>query len=478
MVLMLGFFIHNEYTRHRMALLNELSLLAAYNGQVIEQSLQHSMQISDFTEVQRILDTVGENENFRLISLLDTSSKVIFAPNGVGIGVQLDNRDPSCQPCHKLSPNERRNGVVVTGENGQRLFRSMQPIVNNQTCSECHDPRQRLIGVLLTDISVAPFEATFLTDLRENLIWGISIILVSAIIANLVMDRLVVSRLNRVACALADFGGGKRDMRLEPGSHDELGQLEVVFNEMGQRMQTEETKNQALTEDLHRQTINQHELLKRLITAQEDERKRVARELHDELGQSLSGLALHSEVIERFIYSNPERAREQLLLTRELIGKTSEQMYELILALRPSVLDDLGLSDALRSHAERVLKGSGITFRMDSSGLIKRLPATIETALYRVFQEALSNIIKHSHGNQVEIILARHDGFFEGEIADNGQGFNLESVESATDNLHGFGLLGMQERLAQCGGSMDIISRVGEGTSIRFHIPLRKVIDE
>jgi signal transduction histidine kinase len=475
MVLLLCVFTFLEYTRHRSFLLNNLSVLASYNGQLIEETLQHSMLLSDFTEVQRILDTVGKNENFRVVYLLDTSSRVIFAPNGAGIGIQLDNHNPTCQPCHKLPPNERPRGVVVSEDDGQRVFRSMHPVENSPACSQCHDPQKRLIGLLLTDISVAPFEKAFVADLRENLLWGGSTILISVIIANLVMGRLVIRRLERVADALASFGSGKRSLRLTTGSSDEIGQLEVDFDEMGQRIQAEEVENQALSEDLRRQTTQQQELLKRLITAQEDERKRVARELHDELGQSLSALALHSEVVGQFIHSDPERALEQLLLTRRLIDKTTQQMYELILALRPSVLDDLGLAAALRSLGERVLNVSGITFELDTTSLIKRLPPSIETALYRIFQEALSNVMKHSGADHVKITLAQCDGVFEGEIMDNGHGFRLENIDREANNPHGLGLLGMQERLAQCGGNMHIFSREGEGTRIQVRIPLAKV---
>jgi signal transduction histidine kinase len=354
----------------------------------------------------------------------------------------------------------------------------MHPIENNPECSQCHDPGQRLLGLLLTDISMAPFEAAFVADLRENLLLGVSTILISAVLAYLVMGSLVIRRLQRVANALAGFGSGHRDLRLNTSSFDEIGRLEVDFNEMGQRIQVEESENRALSEDLHRQTTQQQELLKRLITAQEDERKRVARELHDELGQSLSGLSLHSEVIGKFIHSDPERALEQLSLIRQLIKNTTQQMYELILALRPSVLDDLGLAAALRSHAERLFDGSGITFRLDSSGLVKRLPPSIEIALYRIFQEALSNIVRHSGADQVTITLARRDGVFEGEIVDNGHGFNPENSYSDADSPHGLGLMGMQERVMQCGGSMDISSRLGEGTRIQVHIPLAEADDE
>jgi signal transduction histidine kinase len=111
---------------------------------------------------------------------------------------------------------------------------------------------------------------------------------------------------------------------------------------------------------------------------------------------------------------------------------------------------------------------------METSGLNKRLPPSIETALYRIFQEALNNVVRHSGADQVSITLAQQDGVFEGEIADNGRGFNHNDITLEASNPHGLGLLGMQERAAQCGGSIEIISRVGEGTRIRVRIPLER----
>ncbi len=478
LVLVLSTFTIIEYTRYRSDLLSNLSVMASYNGQLIEDTLQHSMLESNFVDVQRILDVVGKNQNFRVVYIINTAGKVIFASNGAGIGVRLDNTNPTCRPCHDLPSLERPKGIMVSAEDGQRVFRSMQPIENNPECSACHDPQQRLIGLLLTDIYTAPFETALASDLRENLFWALGLILVTLIVVNLAMGRLVVTPLEKVAAALAGFGSGNRDLHLETGSQDEIGQLKAVFNKMAQQIQAEESENQALSQDLQHQTTRQQELLKRLITAQEDERKRVARELHDDLGQSLSGLALHSEVMEQYIQTDPERALEQLSLTRGLIDKTTQQMYELILALRPSILDDLGLVAALRSLAKKVLPESQFTFTLDSSELKKRLPSSIETALYRIFQEALSNIVRHSGANHVTINLAEHVGIFTGEIFDNGHGFNPETISREADNPRGLGLLGIQERVGQCGGTMQITSRIGEGTRLQVRIPLPQVDNE
>lgn len=475
LLFILGAYTAFEYFRVRSDLLTQLSTMASYNGELIEDTLQHAMLNSDFEDVQRILDMVGRNQNFRVAYLLDPGGTIIFAPSGEETGIRLDNTDTACRPCHELSVRERPKSVVISAEDGQRVFRSMQPIENSPECSKCHSTEKPLIGLLLTDIYVAPFEASLTADLRENLIWAVATIVIIILVVNLVMGRLVIDPLEKVTAALARFGRGERDILLTNGRSDEIGQLENDFNQMVSQIQSEEIENRGLSENLRQQTLRQQELLKRLIDAQEGERKRIARELHDELGQSLTGLALQSERMEQIITTDPDLACEQLSQTRELIGKTTQQMYELILALRPSVLDDLGLAAALRSLAKRVLPVDGFEFQLDSSQLTDRLPPSIEIALYRIFQEALSNVVKHSHADQVVITLAQRDGHFEGKISDNGRGFDPQSIDLEAGSHRGLGLLGIQERAAQCGGTIEINSMPGKGTSISVRIPLEEV---
>ena len=472
LIVILGSFGAVEYSRYRSDLLRHLSTMASYNGQLIVGTLQHAMQTSNFDDVQSMLDMIGENENFRIVYLLDTTGTVIFAPNKEGIGTRLDNSNPSCRPCHDLVAAERPSGIVVNSEDGEHVFRTMQPIKNGPECSTCHDPQEPVIGLLLTDIYTAPFEASLSSDLRGNLIWAILMILITLIVVNLAISYLVITPVVKVTKALGSFGSGKRNIRLNGDRVDEIGKLESDFNGMVQQIQTEESEKLALSKDLRHQTNRQQELLKGLITAQEDERKRVARELHDELGQSLSGLALHLEAAQQFVETDPERAMEQLSHTREMIDTTSQQMYELILALRPSVLDDLGLAVALRALAKRVLPADRFVFTMDSSQLTERLEPSIETALYRIFQEAMSNIVRHSAADHVNITLAQRERLFEGEISDNGKGIDLEAGNLKMDNPRGLGILGMQERVAQVGGTIEIRSKPGEGTRILIRIPL------
>lgn len=447
-------------------------MLASQSGRVIENNMRHAMIEADFDEVQVILDSIGDTEEFRVVYLLNTDGEVVFAPNGEGVGNQLLNSQPDCQPCHRLPPEERPSSVVVEVDDGQRVFRSMLPIRNAPECAKCHDSSKPLIGLLLTDIPVAPVEATLTAHLGEDLLWGVGTILIATIVVNLAMSRIVLRRLESLVQALSSYGRERLDLRLPVGDPDEIGQLVIAFNEMGQRIENEADEIRALSDDLRRQSMLRGELLKHLITAQEDERKRVARELHDDLGQALGALALQVQVMERFIPSDSADAIEQLNQTRTLINETSDRMYDLILALRPSALDDLGLVAALRTHAERVFDGTEVGFELNYNRFTERLTPEVETAMYRIFQEALSNVQRHAGANHVSIDLSLHNGVFESEIRDDGRGFDPQAIIMNGANPRGLGLLGIEERVSQLGGQLKIISQPGLGTRIHIRFPL------
>jgi signal transduction histidine kinase len=476
LTLILGIFTIIEASRHRETEIYNLTILASQSGQVIESSLRTAMMETDFSEVQRILNAVGDAGEFRVVYLLDTDGKIIFAPHGEGVGGRLDNNHPSCQPCHKLPPDSRPNSVLVTEDN-QRVFRSMYPMKNAPECMACHDPDEPIIGLLLTDIPFTKVESALAADLRENLLWWVGTIVVTIVVVNLAMSNIVINRLQKLAQALVGFGQDQLSLRLPADDPDEIGQLSEAFNNMSQRIEDEVDENRALSEHLYTQSKQRGELLKHLITAQEDERKRVARELHDDLGQALGALALQTEAIEQLINSDMDEAIDQLNLTRELITDTTDRMYELILALRPATLDDLGLIAALQSHAERFLSGSGIDFQLNADDLTQRLEPEMETALYRIYQEALNNVRRHSGAKKVTISLTKRDGYLVSEIQDDGRGFDPGKLDSDENSPGGLGLLGITERVSQLGGQVEIISNPGAGTFIQLRFPLSEVSD-
>jgi signal transduction histidine kinase len=475
LVVILGTFTVVEYRRERADILFRLSTIASHSARVIENNLRHEMLESDFEGVQGFLDVMGESGEFRVVYLLDPSGRVIFAPGGQDRGNRLDNRQPDCQPCHRLPVGTRPASVVVTAGDGQRVFRSMLPIENSSACAKCHDPGQRVLGLLLTDIPTAPLEEPLVASLRENLLWWAGTILVTVLIVNLVMSRLLIRRLEAIAQVLTRFGRGQRELRLESDNPDEIGQLASTFNEMGRNIQVEEARNRALSAEIRSHAARQRDLLRQLMTAQEEERKRVARDLHDDLGQDLAGLAVGLESVHHAWSNPPEQVIAQLRQIRAQIGEMTDRTYDIILALRPSALDDLGLVPALRAHAKHALKASGIQLVLDDRDLTRRLPSEIETALFRTLQEALSNVVRHAGATTVRVSLAAYGGTFEGEVADNGSGFDPGIVATDGSRSRGLGLTGMQERVALCNGTLEILSRQGAGTRIRIHIPLPQV---
>lgn len=463
------------YVQQRDRALSSMSLIASQTGQVIEHALEQEMLKSDFEGIQLAFDTIGQDSRIRTLYLMDTDGRVVVAPDGEGVGNRLDYRDETCQPCHRLPATERPSGIVVEADDGEPFFRSMNPIENQPECTRCHDPDKPLNGLLLTDLSIAPVEAALASDLRSNLAWSAGTVIVTGILANLAVNRWVLVRLRRLSGALGDIAREGLSTKLPEQPADEIGHLSAAFNSMAKRIQKRDRENKALSEALQAQAEERGQLLERLIQAQEEERKRVARELHDDLGQGLTSIALTIEVAQGELRSKPGAAGEHLKQARRLTADVIDRMYNLILGLRPSVLDDLGLIPALRAHLQTALEPEGISFELDEISLKDRLPAAIETALFRIVQEAITNIVRHSRATHVSLQIAQQGEDVRAEIADNGMGFNLGAYRSAHGDSHGFGLLGMRERVSHLAGDLRIESHPGGGTRIRVRIPTKEI---
>jgi signal transduction histidine kinase len=229
---------------------------------------------------------------------------------------------------------------------------------------------------------------------------------------------------------------------------------------------------------LDRITKHEQELQKlstRLIEAQEEERGRISRELHDEIGQVLTAMSINVAEIEKRLPQELEPAiKERLAETVALSEQMSKQISALALDLRPSLLDDLGLMPALRWYLSRYTERSGIQVRMEAVDLEKRLHPEVETALYRVVQEALTNVARHARATNVRLRLEHKAASVVATIEDNGQGFDTEKVARRRAPERGAGLLGMRERVTLLGGSFRVESVPQGGTRLSAAIPLRR----
>jgi len=223
-------------------------------------------------------------------------------------------------------------------------------------------------------------------------------------------------------------------------------------------------------EMLKRRRMRQ-ELLRHIVLAQEEERARISRELHDETAQILSATGLNMASLQNMLEDN-DQAQELIDRSKTLCRQMSQSLYRLVHDLRPAQLDDLGLIPALRHLADEGKRYRNLSVTLQVSGERQRLDPLIETVLFRVAQEAITNVSRHANTIFVDIKLQFEPDMVLLQIRDQGKGFNAENVRLSPP---GWGLAGMQERVESVSGELKIHSAPGEGTLIEVKIPLGSV---
>jgi signal transduction histidine kinase len=247
--------------------------------------------------------------------------------------------------------------------------------------------------------------------------------------------------------------------------HDNISRLSELNENLESlvALQTKKIKEQhALTQ----------ELLHHTITVQEEERARIARELHDGVGQMIMAIEFSLDEVAHHLPAENGEGQKYLERSQALLQKTMGDVRQIIGNLRPSVLDQLGLLPAIKWVGKHVLQPSGIVLEIVQRGeRPSRLPLTIETTLFRIAQEAINNVVRHSGATHLQVVLDVDDTAVRLELVDNGRGFEWTPAHNLENNS-GFGLPGMQERAALAGGTMTVYSQPGSGTRISVHIPL------
>jgi PAS domain S-box-containing protein len=219
-------------------------------------------------------------------------------------------------------------------------------------------------------------------------------------------------------------------------------------------------------------------LLRKIVRTQEDERKRIAREIHDHIGQQMTGLKLNLQLLHDD-YKEDSKLISRITKLQSIANQIDSEVDFLAWELRPSVLDDLGLSAAIKKFVVEWSEHFKISAEFEQIGLDgKHLLPEIEINLYRIGQEALNNICKHAKATNVSVLLERRDGTVRLIIEDNGQGFKPTENIVITDNDRGMGLLGMKERAELVSGAFEIESSAGNGTTIYVKVPAQFIDDE
>ncbi len=393
-------------------------------------------------------DHAARRERILYAMILDRQGHALAHSDPARVHARLDDartRDTLVRPDASVVP--------VTDPSGERLYDVAVPILM----------RGLLIGAVRLGISRAEVSG-LIRSLAVKVLSVLFLLMLVGIWSIWRFSLGIVRPIRHLRDAARAVQGGRLSHRVPVDRPDEVGELAATFNAM-----TEELAHSRA--EIQRKEEMRTRLLSQVITAQEDERKRIARELHDETSQSLTSLMVGLKVLEGR-EDRPE-TRAALAALRALNGKTLDAVHSLALQLRPSVLDDLGLVPALerltaewqRTHAIPVLLETNLR-----TG--PRLPAAMETALYRIAQEALTNVARHAAATSAGVILELRQGSVSLIVEDNGRGFEVAALSSAVRDGRSLGLFGMRERATLLGGTLTIESAPGAGTTIFVAVPL------
>ncbi len=276
-------------------------------------------------------------------------------------------------------------------------------------------------------------------------------------------------------------GGGVRWLRsysrpMWDPKQDRVVRVYGAVQDISEQREGEVEQRRLLTE-ISKQREELRSLNQRLAETQELERQHLVQELHDQVGQNLTAIALNLNIVKSQILGLPlPQETERLVDTRmddtiSLVRQTTVQIRSVMADLRPPVLDDYGLKAALDWYATQVHERTGLTIHVTHATDISRLPVQIENALFRIAQEAVTNVVKHANATQVSINLAVINDSMALTVWDDGQGFSIDSVDANLSRT-GWGLLSMEQRAEAVGGRCEVSSHAGRGTAVVVEVPL------
>lgn len=366
-------------------------------------------------------------------------------------------------------------------------------------CHRCHLPgpgvrQQRSEDVLVfAPLNLAPWGVALRfpkeqvhapsAELRSGFTWIGVVALATSFVLALGMSRSIVRPVQQLIRETDRIAGGDLRAPVDIEGTEEISTLSQHFDDMRmklaaslesiqrQNLELEERVRERTRQLVEKQVMNET-LLRKLITSQEDERKRIARELHDESLQTLAALLMNIEMCRL----HPDLiSPEKVTLMRDTVTRVINEMTKVIQNLRPTALDDLGFEAGIVWLIDRNLKDRGIACHVDMQELVEdKLPPELQVTLFRIFQEATMNIARHAEAKNVYIRIRNDDKMFSMTVEDDGKGFDTESLSVFENSVSGRGLgtLGMQERAAQVNGKLKIYSVPGQGTTVLCTVPL------
>jgi signal transduction histidine kinase len=424
------------------------ALTATMTAQLEEQSVSISRDLAarsadqillnDLLRIHDLLDeTIVNNPNVRYAFILDSRAQVIASTFEGGFPLDLLSLNSAASDEH------HHTALIQTNEG--LIWDTAVPILDGK------------VGTARIGLSDASMQ-TALSTLTAQFLLTILLVSVTGVLVAVFLTWILTRPILSLAHATQEVARGNFAPRVKRWANDEIGDLADAFNTM--------TEELAHTDELHRERESlRRQLLEKVIATQEDERRRIARELHDSTSQNLTSLIVGLRMMEAQCVhcTSPTKATD----LRDVASKTLEEVHDLSMRLRPRVLDDLGLAAALEHLAHEWQARYKISVDLIIQ-LNERLPGEVETAIYRIVQEALTNIARHAQAKSASIFVERRGDIVRVIVEDDGVGIGINTSVGERQ----LGLLGMKERAELLHGTLTIESAPERGVSVFIEIPL------
>ncbi len=402
----------------------------------------HSLVINDLFMVQQHLDNT-------MLAFPDMRYAIVYSPAGHVLARSVTD-DASYRRLGLMDDTPRPSGSL-------RFFEVDEEQITDVTMPIL-EGRMGTLRVGTSDRLVADE----LASVTRSILWALVFCLIVGQILALILASVLTRPIQNLARAAGRLRKGDVEHRAEVMWDDEIGGLAVAFNQMADSIER-------YRREVKHKEESRRALLEKLVEAQEEERRAIALELHDQLGQSMLALLLDVHNLE----SNGELSKKRAEELEGQIRWLSDEVRRIARQMRPGLLDDLGLDCALASYVEDTAKRSelAIDYHCLRPEGLERLPSELEVTLFRIAQESVTNILRHSCAQQASVVLYRSTNDATLVIEDDGDGFD---VEKANGNC--LGLMGMRERATLLGGELSVQSRPGSGTTIRARMPLPRSV--
>lgn len=412
------------------------------------------MLVGDTFSLHEIASGVPSHyEDVRYIIILDNKGQVVAHSFGEGVPVGLLDLRP------KEIETVPQESLYFTSDEGEIIDISV-PIAQGKVGS---------VRIGMSENSI--FQS--IDDFSQQILVTTILISIFGLLGAMMMSHLATRPIRDLAYVSRKISSGDFTQRVSTQGEDEIAHLGHSFNTMASSIELSTRERDALVRELQENEKIRQELLKKVISAQEDERKRISRELHDETGQSLTSLLLGLKLLNET--EDVQQKADMVIELKTVASKTLQEVHRLAVELRPTVLDDMGLVTAIEryvnsfTHQYNIDVGFHVQTKSNS-----RLPEETETILYRIVQEALTNVAKYAQAQNVSVLLEQKADFINLIVEDDGLGFEVDRVLHSTIKDSHLGIAGMKERTALLGGEFSIESVLSQGTTVYVRIPVER----